>query len=29
MADLRELAAASLKAAEAEVDELWTASAVA
>ncbi|HKZ15451.1 MAG TPA: FMN-dependent NADH-azoreductase [Solirubrobacterales bacterium] len=29
MADLRELAAASLKAAEEEVDALWTASAVA
>jgi FMN-dependent NADH-azoreductase len=29
MADLRELAAASLKAAEAEVDALWTTSAVA
>jgi FMN-dependent NADH-azoreductase len=29
MADLRELAAASLKAAEAEVDELWTTSPVA
>jgi FMN-dependent NADH-azoreductase len=29
MADLRELAAASLKAAEAEVDALWAASAVA
>jgi FMN-dependent NADH-azoreductase len=28
MVDLRELAAASLKAAEAEVDALWTASAV-
>ena len=29
MADLRDLAAASLKAAEAEVDELWTSAAVA
>ncbi len=29
MADLRDLAAASLKAAEAEVDELWAAAAVA
>jgi FMN-dependent NADH-azoreductase len=29
MADLRELAAASLRAAEAEVDALWTTSAVA
>jgi FMN-dependent NADH-azoreductase len=29
MADLRELAAASLRAAEAEVDELWATSAVA
>jgi FMN-dependent NADH-azoreductase len=29
MADLRELAAASLKSAEAEVDALWTTSAVA
>ena len=28
MADLRELAAASLKAAEAEVDALWATSAV-
>jgi hypothetical protein len=28
MADLRDLAAASLQAAEAEVDTLWAASAV-